>query len=81
VTIDVGGVSECIIDKETGYLFKEDEEAIIKINHLFQNAHHRSQISMRARNFAQNNFSPKTIANKYLEVYNEVNERITKDLI
>lgn len=78
VTINVGGASECIINGKSGYIFKEDEEALIEINNLYENLQYRSQTAINAREFATRNFSPKIISDKYLEVYKSVGEGITK---
>lgn len=59
VSTDVGGISELVIDRETGYLFKVGDVKGItdKILELIENGAHREQISAAARKRIEDVFS------------------------
>jgi glycosyltransferase involved in cell wall biosynthesis len=72
VAFDVGGVSEVILDKETGLLVKlnsnELAEAIMK---LLASYSLREKMGIRGREFVSDNFSWDTCAQRMLQVYRE----------
>ena len=72
VAFDVGGVSEAMVDKETGLLVKPDSrelaDAILK---LLSSWSLREKMGVKGREFVSNNFSWDICAQKMLQVYRE----------
>jgi len=72
VAFDVGGVSEAVVDKETGLLIKPDScelaDAILK---LLSNWSLREKMGKKGREFVSNNFSWDVCAQRMLQVYRE----------
>lgn len=65
ISINLGAVSELIVNNKTGFLVKDKEEmlkAIKKINTIDRKV---------CREHVGNNFSPKTAALKYVDIYQE----------
>jgi len=72
VAFDVGGVSEAMVDKETGLLVKPDSrglaDAILK---LLSSWSLREKMGNKGREFVSNNFSWDICAQRMLQVYRE----------
>ena len=72
VAFDVGGVSEAMVDKETGLLVKPDSrelaDAILK---LLSSWSLREKMGVKGREFVSNNFSWDICAQRMLQVYRE----------
>ena len=72
VAFDVGGVSEAMVDKETGLLVKPDSrelaDAILK---LLPSWSLREKMGVKGREFVSNNFSWDICAQRMLQVYRE----------
>jgi glycosyltransferase involved in cell wall biosynthesis len=78
VAFDVGGVSEAMVDKETGLLVKPDSrklaDAILK---LLSSWSLREKMGVKGREFVSNNFSWDICAQKMLQVYREALSAVT----
>ncbi len=72
VAFDVGGVSEAMVDKETGLLVKPDSrelaDAILK---LLSSWSLREKMGVKGREFVSNDFSWDICAQRMLQVYRE----------
>jgi glycosyltransferase involved in cell wall biosynthesis len=72
VAFDVGGVSEAVLDKETGFLIKPDNnllaEAVMK---LLASTSLREKMGIKAREFVSSRFSWNVCAQRMLQVYRE----------
>jgi glycosyltransferase involved in cell wall biosynthesis len=72
VAFDVGGVSEAMVDKETGLLVKPNSrelaDAILK---LLSSWSLREKMGVKGREFVSNNFSWDICAQRMLQVYRE----------
>ena len=70
IATDVGGISESIIEKETGFLIKEGDSSswISKISFLIDNPNESKQIGLRGCEFVNENFSWKKIAKDFLKI-------------
>lgn len=71
ISVDIGGSSECFEVDSTGFIFKDDEEAISHLEKLYLHPLRRNEFSKNARKYAEQNFDPKNIADKYFRVYQE----------
>jgi glycosyltransferase involved in cell wall biosynthesis len=69
IVMDAGGVSEMLVPKETGLVAKTDKEFTGFLELAMGNELSQSELSGAARVFARERFNPKTIAQKYLELY------------
>jgi glycosyltransferase involved in cell wall biosynthesis len=74
IATNVGGVSECIANQQTGILIQSKEPIEIKdaIVELIHNEGKRLQMGRNAKEWILSNFSIKKIAEEYLEFYSEV---------
>jgi glycosyltransferase involved in cell wall biosynthesis len=74
VATNVGGVSECVIDGETGLLIEpQDEEGLADaIVQLLQNPERRLDMGKKAQRWVCDNFDMNHIAQEYLEFYAKV---------
>ena len=72
VAFDVGGVSEAVLEKETGLLTKPDSrelaESILK---LLQDSSLREKMGHKGREFVSQNFSWDVCSQRMLQVYRE----------
>ena len=70
IATDVGGISESIIEKETGFLIKEGDSSswISKISFLIDHPNESKQIGLRGCEFVNENFSWKKIAKDFLKI-------------
>jgi glycosyltransferase involved in cell wall biosynthesis len=72
VAFNVGGISEFVLDKQTGLLVKPDSiELANAIINLMSNSSLREKMGHLGREFVCNNFSWDICAQKMLQVYNE----------
>lgn len=71
---DVGGVSEAIVDGETGFLVEHGDHAtfVDQTERLVTNAKLRKQIRSRARQFARERFTADLMVRRYESVYETV---------
>jgi glycosyltransferase involved in cell wall biosynthesis len=74
VATNVGGVTECIKDSETGYVVApEDVNSFVdRITRLAANNALRTEMGSRARAFVESNFLLEVSAEKFIEFYKEV---------
>jgi glycosyltransferase involved in cell wall biosynthesis len=70
IATDVGGISESIIEKETGFLIKEGDSSswISKISFLIDHPNESKQIGLRGCEFVNENFSWKKITKDFLKI-------------
>ncbi|MBN4046092.1 glycosyltransferase family 4 protein [Nitrosarchaeum koreense] len=70
IATDVGGVSEIMIDKKTGFLVKEGDsnEIIKKIKFFLENEEEAKEMGRKGRKFIIDNFSWEKIAKNFLKV-------------
>ena len=63
VAFDSGGVSETLIDKETGFLIPERNKELLveKVKHLINNPDKRVKMGFKAREFVVHQFSNNVI--------------------
>jgi glycogen(starch) synthase len=72
VAFNVGGISEFVLDKQTGLLVKPDSiELANAISNLLSNKSLREKMGHLGREFVCNNFSWDICAQEMLQVYNE----------
>ena len=74
VSVDIGGTTECFVENSSGFVFREDLEAVKKLEDLFFHPNFRFEVSKKARNFAIENFDPKDIADRYMQIYNQASK-------
>jgi glycosyltransferase involved in cell wall biosynthesis len=73
VAFNVGGVSEAVLDKETGLLVKPDSRELADaILNLLSNRSLREKMGSKGRKFVSNNLTWDICAQKMLQVYREV---------
>ena len=74
VSTNVGGVAECVIDTQTGYLVERDnEERFAKLAlELLNDPHKKEQMGERAKAWVEQNFEIGRIASRYLEFYKQL---------
>lgn len=74
IATDVGGISTIIKDGETGILLKpRDWQGLARaIINLINNRHKTNTLGERGQNLVRENFSAKTMAVQYKQVYEEV---------
>lgn len=74
VACNVGGVSDCIVDTQTGILVDaQDETKMIEaVLHLLSNRGKRTEMGKNAREWVMKNFSMELIAGQYLEFYRKL---------
>lgn len=71
---NVGGVPDLVREGETGLLFEPTDESSManSVRRLLDNVDLARQMAKRARDQAQQKFQPRVIAQKHLEIYEEV---------
>lgn len=71
VAFDVGGISDWLIDGETGFLVKpyDKQEMASKISHLLNNPDMVRGLGARARELALQKYNPEDHINKLLEIF------------
>ncbi len=74
VATDVGGIKECLIDGETGFLIPDRsvEGFCGKINFLLDNSEFRSQMGQKAQSFISQHFQMDQVANLYLDFFSSL---------
>lgn len=74
VATDVGGINECLINGETGFLIPDRsvEGFCGKINFLLDNSEFRSQMGQKARSFISQHFQMDQVANQYLNFFSSL---------
>ena len=74
IAFNVGGISEVISDKETGFLVKynDDDDLVNKINRLAQDKDLCSKMGVIARKKVEKDFANQIMIKKIIEVYNEI---------
>ncbi len=74
VATDVGGIKECLIDGETGFLIPDRsvEGFCGKINFLLDNSEFRSQMGQKAQSFISQHFQMDQVANQYLNFFSSL---------
>ena len=70
IATDVGGISESIIEKETGFLIKEGDSSswISKISFLIDHPNESKEIGLRGYEFVNENFSWEKITKDFLKI-------------
>jgi len=68
IATDVGGISESMIDEESGYLIKQgdSEEIINKISQLLENKEKSNEMGQKGYQFVSEKFSWEKIAEKFI---------------
>jgi len=76
VATDVGGMREIVTDGESGFLVPPNQPELFasRIVDLLSDSEKIKKFGLKAHNFVINNFSEKSILNKYIKFYSEVNE-------
>ena len=71
VAFDSGGVSETLVDHETGFLIPERNTDLLveKVKYLINNPHERINMGLKAREFVVHQFSNMMIKPIWEEVY------------
>lgn len=74
IAFNVGGISEVISDKETGFLVKynDDDDLVNKINILAQDKDLCSKMGINARKKVEKDFANQIMIKKIIEIYNEI---------
>ncbi|MFC1722067.1 glycosyltransferase, partial [Patescibacteria group bacterium] len=74
VAFDQGGVSDAVLNNETGFLIKERNINIFseKTKLLLEDKDIKNRFSRNARKFAEDNFTLDTMLDKYESVINKV---------
>jgi glycosyltransferase involved in cell wall biosynthesis len=74
VASDVGGIRECLIDRETGVLVPDREVSAFcqAISHLLDDHDHRMKMGKAARIFIEENFRMDVAGQQYLDFFNEL---------
>ena len=72
VASDVGAVSECIIDGQTGYVVGEDDRGgfALRCAQLLENHELRRKLGASGTEFVRNSFSRRVMAERYLAALN-----------
>ncbi|WP_339879077.1 glycosyltransferase family 4 protein [uncultured Algoriphagus sp.] len=75
VATEVGGIKECLIDGETGYLIPDRSVDAFcqKINLLFDYPHQRIQLGINAKKFTSEHFQMEKVAKQYLDFFRQTN--------
>ena len=71
VSVDIGGTTECFVENSSGFVFRENLEAVKKLEDLLLHPDFQLGVSKKARTFAIENFDPQDIAKKYEQVYSQ----------
>ncbi|HBI33707.1 MAG TPA: hypothetical protein DEA43_00250 [Candidatus Moranbacteria bacterium] len=76
IASDVGGVSDAIKDAETGFLMQPNSpsELVEKIEYVLSQKEILEKISKNARKSVEENFSIEILADKYKNLYENINE-------
>lgn len=71
IAFNVGGISEVISDKETGFLVKynDDDDLVNKINRLAQDKDLCNKMGINARKKVEKDFANQIMIKKLIEVY------------
>ena len=74
IAFNTGGVSETIIDRQTGFLVEDRnvEEMTHKVILLHQDHNLYTQMRYQARQNALENFDNKKLINQYIDIYNQI---------
>lgn len=72
IASDVGGVSEVIINTQTGYLVKSIEDISYRLQQLIINPALRTTLGVQAQKYYKKNLSLKNQLDKTFMVYNEM---------
>jgi len=72
VASDVGAVSDCIIDGQTGYVVGQDDREgfALRCTQLLENHELRRKLGARGTEFVRDSFSRRVMAERYLAVLN-----------
>jgi glycosyltransferase involved in cell wall biosynthesis len=78
VAFNVGGVSEAVLDKETGLLVKPDSRELADaILNLLSNRSLREKMGSKGREFVSNNLTWDICAQRMLQIYSEAMRKVT----
>lgn len=74
VSSDVGGISDLVVDMETGLLFKNENHSDFadKISYLLDNPEERERLGDALFERATSVFSSENLANEHVKIYNSV---------
>lgn len=74
VSTEVGGIKECLIDGETGFLVssKSIEDFCEKIDYLLDHQDLRKTMEAKAKTFISKNFKMDQVANQYLNFFSSL---------
>lgn len=74
VSTEVGGIKECLIDGETGFLVpsKSIEDFCEKIDYLLDHQDLRKTMGAKAKTFISKNFKMDQVANQYLNFFSSL---------
>lgn len=75
VSSDVGGISECLIDGETGYLIKDRfvNSFNEKVSFLLDNPERKKEMGAKAKLFIDKNFRMDEVVSQYLSFFQSIN--------
>ena len=70
IATDVGGISESVIENQTGFLIKEDDSSswISKISYLIDNPNELKKMGLQGYEFVNENFLWEKIAKDFLKI-------------
>ncbi len=73
VAADVGGVSEMVLDGDTGYLVTREDESLLasRLAELLCNSELRHAMGARARDLARQRAHPEFVAARTVEAYRQ----------
>ena len=74
IATEVGGIAECLIDGETGYLVSDRsiDAFCQKINQLFDHPIQRTQLGQNAKKFTSQHFRMDQVAHQYLDFFQQI---------
>ncbi|MEP0711396.1 glycosyltransferase family 4 protein [Algoriphagus sp.] len=74
IATEVGGIRECLIDGETGYLIPDRSVDAFcqKINQLFDQPNQRIQLGQNAKKFTSEHFRMDKVAQHYLDFFQQI---------
>ncbi|MBP7087687.1 MAG: glycosyltransferase family 4 protein [Candidatus Omnitrophica bacterium] len=77
VASNIGGISEVVLDKETGFLFAagNSEELVAKLKILIADPNKRNKMGESGRERAKNNFFSLEVVKKNIELYRRISNK------
>ncbi|MEW5693144.1 MAG: glycosyltransferase, partial [Candidatus Hydrogenedentota bacterium] len=74
---NVGGISELVIDKKTGFLLEQGDlnGFVERIKYLIQNKEIRKEMGEEAKKYIEENFQMNKVIDSYIELYKRLLDR------